>query len=247
MARTARPVPPWVSLLRAAWLAILVGLGVEILCLAFQTGLIKLPPTATILADTLQRVSWSVLVCAGLAAGLALPRGPAIASSGRAMGLIGILSAPLAFAAARAVHQAVVHAATGEAGAAAGAPVFAVAAIRAVEYGVFGYVLARLVRMPPPKLRGYVALGAAVGATFGTITLITMSALSPAAVAVAVHVVRGVNELAFPLGCALVLYATARTTSWATTLRAAPPSFEAARTEVYTNKSGTSARPGATA
>ena len=247
MARISRPVPPWVSLLRAIWLAILVGLGVEILCLAFQTGLIKLPPTATILADTLQRVSWSVLVCAGLAAGLALPRGPAIAGSGRAMSVIGILSAPVAFAAARALHQAVLHAANGEPGAAAGPLVFAVAGIRALEYGVFGYVLARLVRLPPPKWRGYVGLGAAVGATFGAVTLITMNAMSATAVGVAVNIVRGVNELAFPIGCALVLYATTRTTTWATTLRAAPPSFEEARTEVYTNKSGRSARPGATA
>lgn len=247
MAPSRPPVPPWVPLLRAIWLAILVGLGVEILCLALQTGLIKLPPIATILADTLQRVSWSVLVCAGLAAGLALPRGPGIASNGGAMSLIGVLSAPLAFAAARALHQAVLHAASGEPGAAAGPLVFAVAGIRAVEYGVFGYVLARLVRLPPPKWRGYVGLGAAVGATFGTVTLITMNAMSATTVGVAVTIVRGVNELAFPIGCALVLYATARTTTWATTLRAAPPNFEEARTEVYTNKSGRSARPGATA
>lgn len=247
MARISRLVPPWVPFLHAVWLAILVGLGIEILCLAFQTGLLELPPTATILADTLQRVSWSVLVCAGLAAGLALPRGPAIASSGCAMSLIGVLSAPVAFAAARALHQAVLHAANGEPGAAAGPLVFAVAGIRAAEYGVFGYVLARLVRLPPPKWRGYVSLGAAIGATFGTVTLITMNAMSATAVGVAVNLVRAVNELAFPIGCALVLYATARTTTWATTLHAAPPSFEEARTEVYTNKSGRSARPGATA
>lgn len=247
MAPSRRPVPPWVPLLRAIWLAILVGLGVEILCLALQTGLLKLPPTATILADTLQRVSWSVLVCAGLAAGLALPRGPGIASNGRAMSLIGLLSAPLAFAAARAIHQAVLHAANGEPGAAAGPLVFAIAGIRAVEYGVFGYMLARLVRMPPPRWRGYVGLGAAIGAAFGTITLITMSAMSPTAAAGAVHAVRGINELVFPIGCALVLYATARTTTWATALRAALPSVEGARTEVYTNKSGSSSRPGATA
>ncbi len=221
MVRPSRSTLPWVSILRAIWFAILVGLAVEIVCLALQTGLVALPPAAAILADTLQRVSWSVLVCAGLAAGVALPRVVRSRALRPTLGLVGFLSAPGAFAAARAIHQAVAHALTGDAGGAAGTLVFATAGIRAVEYGAFGFLVARLVQTPPPQWRRYASLGAVIGVAFGAITLAATAMLSAATPTVAVTIVRAANEVIFPVGCALVLYVTTRTTSWVAAAREA--------------------------
>ena len=77
------------TLFRVAWLAILLGFAMEILLLLFTAGFEILPGFRSVLVDLIGKVSWSALVCAGLAIGTA-------ASKVRApfMGLLGLLAAP---------------------------------------------------------------------------------------------------------------------------------------------------------
>src|SRR5215217_7686104 len=80
------------TLFRVAWLAILLGFAMEALLLLFTAGFEILPGLGPMVAELIGKVSWSAIVCAGLALGTA-------ASKARApfMGLLGFLFAPLAF------------------------------------------------------------------------------------------------------------------------------------------------------
>ena len=60
------------TLMRVAWLAIGLGLGIEVLLLMVSVfgGL----GSATFVADLVKSVAWSVFVCVGLAVGTAITR-----------------------------------------------------------------------------------------------------------------------------------------------------------------------------
>src|SRR6185295_11029476 len=101
LAATGPSEPLWPKVLRAAWLAIGLGILLEVLVLmlAAFTGTAG-ESGRPALADLAQRVSWSFLVCVGLAFGAAIKKVREIA-----MGGIGLFAAPAAFAAAKAVHK----------------------------------------------------------------------------------------------------------------------------------------------
>lgn len=88
------------TLLRVAWLAILLGCGMEALLVLLAISFGSLPDLGTAVADLVKQVSWSVIVCAGLAIGTAVSqlRAPL-------MGLLGLLAAPAGFTVARSLHQ----------------------------------------------------------------------------------------------------------------------------------------------
>jgi hypothetical protein len=88
------------TLLRAAWLAILLGVLMEALLLLFAAGFGIFPGLETIAADLVRQVSWSTFVCVGLAIGTAVSRARV-----PLMGVIGVLAAPLAFSISRSLHQ----------------------------------------------------------------------------------------------------------------------------------------------
>lgn len=73
--------------MRVAWLAILLGVAMELLL--FATGFGAFPGLGPVAADLVRQLSWSTFVCVGLALGTA-------ASGTRAslMGLMGLLAAP---------------------------------------------------------------------------------------------------------------------------------------------------------
>jgi hypothetical protein len=103
-AAAARPA----LLLHVAWLAIAVGISLQILVLVAGTiagG--AAPATVQLVADTAQKTSWSVLVCGALAVGATVSRGSAALT-----GLAGLLGAPAAFIVARAVQKGVNQALT---------------------------------------------------------------------------------------------------------------------------------------
>ena len=60
------------TLLRVAWLAILLGMAMEGILLVLSAGLGDLLGLGSIVADLAQNVSWSVLVCLGLSVGTAV-------------------------------------------------------------------------------------------------------------------------------------------------------------------------------
>jgi hypothetical protein len=181
-------------LTRVAWWAILLGLVMEALLLLLRLD--KLPELQP-LAESLGKVTWSLLVCLGLGVGKVLSEDKAFW-----MGLAGLVSAPVAFTAAQAVQRAVTELTSSVEAAPMTADMLAVAALRGVEYLILGAILAVLAqRKSRPRL--YLAAGLAVGVVFGCILLF----VTPAAVGSLAELLGwAVNELLFPMGCALVLY-----------------------------------------
>src|SRR5215218_1258700 len=153
----------WRTVLRVAWLSIGLGLVLEVLLLvlAAYSGTGGSTPKPFV-SDLVQKVSWSFIVCVGLAFG-------STAGKARAgvMGLLGLISAPVAFNVARALHKGASQA-LGLAGAAGGLSPFVLAGLKAIEYGVLGAALGTLgKRREGASLGAHLGAGAAIGITFG--------------------------------------------------------------------------------
>lgn len=189
--------------LSVAWLSICLGLALEVvlLVLAAFTNTAGDTPKPFI-SDLAQKVSWSFIVCVGLAFG-------STANKAREgiMGALGLLAAPAGFAAARAMHKAV-NGALGVAGNAI-APnlVLLVGGLKGAQYALFGVVLGWIMKRAF-GLKAHVAAGLAFGLTFGLAIVAATVRAAPAAVPLIDVLARGINEVLFPVGCALVLYAS---------------------------------------
>jgi hypothetical protein len=193
----------WSQVLRVAWLSIGLGLLLEVvlLILAAYADAAGASPKPFV-ADLAQKISWGFIVCAGIAFG-------STASKAReaTMGLLGLLSAPAGFAVARAVHKGV-GAALGLAGpASAGGFPFLIAGLKALEYGLLGAAIGWIGKKAW-GLGAHVLTGALIGLTFGGVILWALAAASPGPDPLVTLLSRGVNELLFPVGCSLVLYAS---------------------------------------
>lgn len=195
----------WVRVRQVALWSVGLGLLLEALSLAIAASFLLSPSAAQIAADLVQRTSWSFLVCLGLVASSA-----ARVARTAAMGFAGLCSGLLAFGAARALHRGMLQALNSDNPAAGVLSPFELASMKALEYAVFGVLLALISRRPDAKLRSYLVSGLAVGAVFGGALLAWTVARAVKPVPIAELVGRGANELVFPVGCALVLYVTQR-------------------------------------
>jgi predicted secreted protein len=186
------------TLLRVAWLAIALGLAMEALLLLLGASFGELLGVKSIVADLAKNLSWSLFVCTGLAVGTAASQARA-----PAMGLMGLLAAPVAFEVSRVVHKGTLEALEISGGADT-SPVL-VAVIKGFEYGCLGLAVGWLGRRPWGGAAAHAAAGLAVGLVFGG-AIVALTVPSGAQMSVADLVSRGVNEVLFPLGCSLVLY-----------------------------------------
>ncbi len=191
----------WRTILRVAWWSIGLGLALELLLLvlAAYTDTAGASPKPFI-ADLAQKVSWSFIVCVGLAFG-------ATAAKARAgvMGLLGLLSAPAAFAVARTVHKVAKDALGASATVGAGASPLLLAGLKGIEYAAFGILLA-WVGKRAMGLGAHLGAGLVIGLTFGA-AIVAVTVQAAAAPPTAVDLIaKGINEVMFPIGCALVLY-----------------------------------------
>jgi hypothetical protein len=189
------------KVLVVAWGAILIAVVLEIVLLAVPllTGT-SFKGVATLVADLAQKVSWSFLVCVGVALGTAVRKAKPLA-----MGVSGFIAAPLAFSAAKSVHKGASQA-LGLTAVAPGVAVVAIALLKAAEYGVLGWVLGK-VGQRKGGFGAYVATGAALGVVFGSAIVAVMTQASAAPVTAVAMLTRGINEVLFPVGCSIVIYA----------------------------------------
>ncbi len=181
-------------LTRIAWWSILLGLLMEALLLLLRLD--KLPQLQPA-AESLGKVTWSLLVCLGLGIGKVL-------SENRSfwMGLAGLVGAPVAFTAAQAVQRTVSEFTSSVTAAAITPALIAVGALRGVEYMCLGAILAVLSQRESRPVF-YLAAGLAVGVVFGGIVLL----LTPSAAGSLAGLLGWVvNEILFPMGCAAVLF-----------------------------------------
>jgi hypothetical protein len=194
------PSGPWATLLRVAWLAIVLGLLLQLVQLLVATGSGTAINPRPVLAEALKTVSWSLLVCVGVALGR-------VAAKGRLPleGLTGLLAAPLALTAANAIQKGVAEAVNAASVPAGPAPLW-VLAIKATEYACLGLALEWIGRRAWGSALGHMAVGLMVGVVFGGLFLAVVIQSAPTPLSTPSLVAKGLNELLFPVGCALVVF-----------------------------------------
>ena len=200
---TGNPIAtPQQTILRSAWLAIALGFAIEGLILAsvaLAGGALAAKPFT---ADLVQKVSWSFIVCVALAVARTAAR-----STGIVMGFAGLLAAPAAFAIARGLHKGASQALGMVAASAPAPPPLTVAGIKGLQYAVLGLLIGWLAKRAWGGVAAHAAAGLACGLLFGGSLLALTFRAAPQLSASAIAA-RSVNELLFPVGCALVLYAS---------------------------------------
>jgi hypothetical protein len=185
-------------ILMAVWVAILLGIGVQLLVLASRTVAGAPFPGLNWLPELLNGVTWAVFVCAGVVLGT-------LASRARTavMGLLGFISAPLAFSLAKGLQrglQSMMDAPVDKITPA----LYTLAGVKAVEYACLGASLGWLLSRGAIQAWRFAGLGLAVGLVFGAVNVLIMATQTPAKLPALVGA--SVNELVFPVGCALVIY-----------------------------------------
>jgi hypothetical protein len=187
-------------LLRVAWLAILLGLLLQLVLLLAAAGLGIFAGLRPLVAETARNLGWSVLVCTGVAVGR-------VAAKGRPplMGIAGLLAAPLALTIANTIQKGIAAAlnlpeTTGTAS-------LWVLVLKAAEYGCLAAALGWIGRRAWAGALAYGAAGLLAGLIFGGAALVVVAQSAPTPLPTAALMVKGVNELVFPVGCALVIFA----------------------------------------
>jgi hypothetical protein len=174
----------------------------EVILVSLAAGFGTLRGTKPILADLVQKVSWSVVVCVGLAVGATAKN-----ARGPAMGLSGLLAAPLAFMVARSLHNGALQALGLAGSAGAGLALVLIAVLKGVQYGTFGLTLDWVAKKPWGGLAAHLVTGLAMGVMFGSATLALQVQAAAHWPPLPVLISRAANEFLFPVGCAFVIYA----------------------------------------
>jgi hypothetical protein len=192
-------------LARVAFWSILLGLAVQALLLLGRLAGGEAPTSVSLALSAAQGLTWSLLVCLGVAAGMTIAQSKALI-----VGIFAAVCAPLAIAGAKLVQHFVAQLMESEAQAPA-LSLVTLAVLRGIEYGVLGYLLARLAEKGVTLARPYLVSGIAVGVIFGgSIGVASLMTAAAAGKALAVAAVIGavVNEVVFPIGCAALIYAS---------------------------------------
>ncbi len=190
------------TLLQVAWLAILLGLLIEIVLVVLAAGFGNIPGVRPIVADLVQKVSWSVIVCVGLAFGT-------VASKAKSsfMGVAGLFAAPLAFDVARTLHRSASYALNlPTPGAGAVSPLL-LASLKGLEYAALGVLLGWVAKRSSAGVMSHAGIGFIVGLVFGGGFVFILYSVTPEPLPITKVVPQFLNELIFPVGCSLALFA----------------------------------------
>lgn len=188
------------TLLRVAWAAILLGLGMEVVLILLGTGLGESLGLGKLTADLVKNVSWSLFVCGGLAVGTTIAKARLPLA-----GLAGLLAAPVAFEVSRVLHKGTLEMVAASGGAAEGASPVLIAIVKGLEYAVLGIAITWLAQRSWAGALAYALTGLLVGAVFGG-AILTLTVGAAPRWSTGALVSQGVNETLFPVGCALVLF-----------------------------------------
>jgi hypothetical protein len=188
------------TLLRVAWLAVILGLVMELLLLVLGGAVGDALGLKPFVADLVRNVTWSVFVCAGLAVGTAVVKARA-----PLMGFLGLVSGPLAFEASRVFHKGTLEALAITGGGGGDLSPVLVAVIKGIEYGCLGLGIGWVSQRRWGGAAAHVAVGLLVGLTFGSVELALAAGTTPPPPTSDLFV-EGVNEVLFPVGCSLVLF-----------------------------------------
>jgi hypothetical protein len=197
---SARKINRIRTILHVAWLAVLLGVGIELAVVIARVAVGTSIPRAAFLAEIAQQVSWAFIVCIGVAIGT-------MAASARTLvsGLLGLISGPLGWGFAKAV-QRVVQTTLGTAPDQIGSFFYLLCAVKGLEYLILGAALGHLSEKGIHNWKAYAGIGACLGlATSALVIALNQwhgTPMNPAKLAGI-----GVGEFLFPVGCALVVFA----------------------------------------
>jgi hypothetical protein len=189
------------TLLHVAWLAILIGVALEALLLVLSWAFGTFKNGKPFIADLVQKISWSVIVCVGLALGATVARARDVV-----MGLTGLLAAPLAFSVARGMHKGAMEALSVATDAAGGPSPFLIASIKGLEYGLLGFALSAVQKQSWGGALAHTVVGLAAGVLFGGAILFFSIEAAAGPIPHSALIARAVNEILSPVGCALVIF-----------------------------------------
>ncbi|MCL4678876.1 MAG: hypothetical protein KJ017_09840 [Alphaproteobacteria bacterium] len=191
------------TLLNVAWLSILLGLFMQLLMLIVAAYFKNEPALETIVADLVQKVSWSTLVCSGVAVGMAAGK-----MRPQAMGIAGLIAAPVAFYTAKVLHKSASQALAIAGQTAVGGPSpLLIVGLKALEYALLGLLIGLLGKKPTSTLAQHALAGLAIGLVFGGTIVYLMVTMAPEPIPALGIASRCINEIIFPVGCAIVLFA----------------------------------------
>jgi hypothetical protein len=192
-------------LMSAAWMSILLGITVECAVLAIRLAAGSAPSLSQSFVEFAGSVSWSTVVCSGIAIGTAAAR-----QRDRVMGVLGFVSAPFGWAAAKGLQRGTQWM-LGVPVDSVGLLVVQVGALKTVEYCLLGYLVGRMLLGGRSTLVRHACLGLAAGVVFGLSIVAVNIVHAPQH-----HLARAkllglvINELLFPIGCSMVLYFVGR-------------------------------------
>jgi hypothetical protein len=184
---------------RVAWLSVALALGLELLLVVLGIAGGDTSGAAPFVVDAVQKVAWSFLLCASLAVGLVLSHAHPTVSA-----IAGLILAPVASLVSHSAVE-VAHALAFIGGATGPSP-YLIAALRGLEYASLGLLAAWLLNRLWSGAHHFAAAGLAVGVIFGLLVLY-LGALPALPILGLLPILRwAVNELLFPIGCALILH-----------------------------------------
>ena len=177
-------------------LALLLELG--LLLVAVLSGTFH--SLGPFLEDAVQKVAWSFLLCAGLALGLTVA-----AENVGLVALAALVAAPVASLVSHGLLEAV-HSLAFSTSEPAGTSPFLVAVLRGLEYAVLGAVIVGLGVRARLGAHHHALIGLATGLLFGGSLLLLASWPGMPQVDTLILLRWAINEVLFPIGCAVILY-----------------------------------------
>jgi hypothetical protein len=191
------------TIFTAAWMAIILGLIVQIAVFGAKIGAGGKVPGAQLIVDIASGVAWSVIVCGGVAIGTVAAK-----SAPPLMGVLGLICAPLAFAAAKGAQRGVAWM--------MGQPLeqislltYQIGAAKTLEYALLGFVLGTIIRTPRSTLPNHSLIGVGFGFLFAG-AILWLNFNSGGAMPTPKIAATATNEFIFPVGCSLVIYWVAK-------------------------------------
>jgi hypothetical protein len=185
--------------LQAVWMSIVLGLLMQLVAVAVQFSFNKPPDTVKLIHESVQKVSWSFIVCTGITIGnlFSKLRGPA-------MGLLGFVSAPAGFLAAKFAQKTTAQALSANLPNQPDNLVWALMGTKALEYALLGFALWYLGTKAWATWRSYALTGLTLGLVTGAVIVAEIYSLSSTSPPMLLAASVALNELLFPMGCAMV-------------------------------------------